>query len=44
MLLEVPGGSDYTGADCKGWMQEAGFFAMRVAPLTGADSMAIGIK
>jgi hypothetical protein len=44
MLLETPGGFDYTGADCKGWMQEAGFSAMRVEPLTGADSMVIGIK
>lgn len=44
MLLETPGGFDYTGADCKGWMQEAGFSAMRVELLTGADSMVIGIK
>lgn len=44
MRLETPGGFDYTGADCKGWMQEAGFSTMRVEPLTGADSMVIGIK
>jgi precorrin-6B methylase 2 len=44
MLLETPGGFDYTGADCKGWMQEAGFSAARVEPLTGADSMVIGIR
>ena len=44
MLLETPGGFDYTGADCKGWMEEAGFSATRVEPLTGADSMVVGIK
>ena len=25
MLIETPGGFDYTGADCRAWMQEAGF-------------------
>ena len=25
MLIETPGGFDYTGADCRGWMKEAGF-------------------
>ena len=25
MLIETPGGFDYTGADCAGWMKEAGF-------------------
>ena len=25
MLIETPGGFDYTGADCRGWMAEAGF-------------------
>ncbi|MDE2365508.1 MAG: methyltransferase [Betaproteobacteria bacterium] len=44
MLIETPGGFDYTGADCMGWMREAGFSAMRVETLIGADSMVIGIK
>jgi hypothetical protein len=44
MLIETPGGFDYTGADCMGWMREAGFSATRVEPLTGSDSMVIGIK
>jgi hypothetical protein len=44
MLIETPGGFDYTGADCRGWMQEAGFSATRVEPLVGPDSMVIGIK
>ncbi len=44
MLIETPGGFDYTGADCVGWMKEAGFSATRVEPLVGPDSMVIGIK
>ncbi len=44
MLIETPGGFDYTGADCTGWMREAGFTATRVEPLVGPDSMVIGIK
>ena len=44
MLIETPGGFDYTGADCSGWMREAGFSATRVEPLVGPDSMVIGIK
>jgi hypothetical protein len=44
MLIETPGGFDYTGADCSGWMKDAGFSTTRVEPLIGPDSMAIGIK
>lgn len=44
MLIETPDGFDYTGAQCQGWMKEAGFKQVRVEPLTGADSMAVGIK
>ena len=44
MLIETPGGFDYTGADCSAWMKEAGFSATRVEPLVGPDSMVIGIK
>lgn len=44
MLIETPGGFDYTGADCEGWMKEAGFTSTRVEPLVGPDSMVIGIK
>ena len=44
MLIETPGGFDYTGADCIGWMKEAGFTSMRVEPLVGPDSMVIAIK
>jgi hypothetical protein len=44
MLIETPGGFDYTGADCSGWMREAGFSSTRVEPLVGPDSMVVGIK
>lgn len=44
MLIETPGGFDYTGADCIGWMKEAGFRECRVEHLVGPDSMVIGIK
>ena len=44
MLIETPGGFDYSGADCMGWMKEAGFSETRVEHLVGPDSMAIGIK
>ena len=44
MLIETPGGFDYSGADCIAWMQEAGFHDIRVEHLVGPDSMVIGIK
>ena len=44
MLIETPGGFDYTGAECIRWMREAGFKDCRVEHLTGPDSMVIGIK
>jgi cyclopropane fatty-acyl-phospholipid synthase-like methyltransferase len=44
MLIETPGGFDYTGADCEAWMREAGFRNTRVEHLTGPDSMVIGLK
>ena len=44
MLIETDGGFDYTGADCIGWMKEAGFAEARVEHLVGPDSMVIGIK
>jgi hypothetical protein len=44
MLIETPAGFDFTGADCRGWMTEAGFSATRVVPLVGPDSMVIGTK
>ncbi|HYG80556.1 MAG TPA: methyltransferase, partial [Pyrinomonadaceae bacterium] len=44
MLIETPGGFDYTGADCSGWMRDAGFSQTRVERLVGPDSMVVGIK
>ncbi len=44
MLIETPGGFDYTGADCQGWLQEAGFRETRVEHLVGPDSMVVGVK
>ncbi|TLD68871.1 methyltransferase [Phragmitibacter flavus] len=44
MLIETPGGFDYTGADCVGWMQQAGFRLCRVEHLVGPDSMVVGFK
>ncbi len=44
MLIETPGGFDYTGADCCSWMREAGFQETHVQPLVGPDSMVVGIK
>ena len=44
MLVETPGGFDYTGADCQKWLREAGFRETCVEHLIGPDSMVIGIK
>jgi hypothetical protein len=44
MLIETPGGFDYTGADCIGWMKEAGFKDAYVEHLVGPDSMVVGFK
>ena len=44
MLIETYDGFDYTGADCQGWLAEAGFRESRVEHLLGPDSMVVGIK
>ncbi|HEX8120491.1 MAG TPA: methyltransferase [Solirubrobacteraceae bacterium] len=44
MLIETPGGYDFTGADCRDWMQQVGFGETRVESLVGPDSMVVGIK
>ncbi|MEV5507392.1 acetylserotonin O-methyltransferase [Streptomyces orinoci] len=44
MLIETPGGFDYTGADCRAWLAEAGFRESRVQHLAGAESMVVGRK
>jgi hypothetical protein len=44
MLIETPSGFDYTAADCRSWMAETGFRDTYAEPLTGPDSMVVGIK
>jgi hypothetical protein len=44
MLIETRGGFDFTGADCIGWMKEAGFSDARVVPLAGPHSAVIATK
>jgi SAM-dependent methyltransferase len=44
MLIETPGGFDYTGADCLLWLREAGFAEAQVEPLVGPYALAVGIK
>jgi hypothetical protein len=44
MLIETPGGFDYTGAECVGWMKKTGFRKMSVHHLAGPESMVVGIK
>ncbi len=44
MLIETPGGFDFTGADCQPWLREAGFSRTSQHHLVGPDSMVIGIK
>jgi SAM-dependent methyltransferase len=44
MLIETHGGFDFTGADCRRWMKEAGFSRTKVEALTGPDGMVVGYK
>jgi hypothetical protein len=44
MLIETRDGFDYTGADCQGWLRDAGFKQTRVEHLAGPDSMVVGVK
>jgi SAM-dependent methyltransferase len=44
MLIETHGGFDFTGADCRTWMKDAGFSRTRVEPLAGPDGMVVGFK
>ena len=44
MLIETPGGFDYTGTECIGWMKQAGFKEAYVEHLVGPDSMVVGFK
>lgn len=44
MLIETPGGFDYTGADCIAWMKDVGFKEARVEHLVGPDFMVVAVK
>ncbi len=44
MLIETRGGFDFTGADCIGWMRQAGFSDARTVHLAGPYSAVIGTK
>lgn len=44
MLIETHEGFDFTGADCRGWTEDAGFRETHVHHLAGPDSMVVAIK
>lgn len=44
MLIETPGGFDYSPAQCEEWLKEAGFKDIRFEPLTPTHMMGIGVK
>ncbi len=44
MLIELPGGFDYTGRQFDAWAREAGFQSTEIVPLAGPASAAIAFK
>jgi hypothetical protein len=44
MLIETHGRFDFTGADCRKWVKDAGFKCTRVERLAGLDGMLVGFK
>ncbi len=44
MLIELPGGFDYSAADCCSWMRDVGFREAYGEHLGGPDSMVVGVK
>jgi SAM-dependent methyltransferase len=44
MLIETAGGFEYTGAECKDWLRQAGFQEIRTEPLGDVHTAVIGIK
>jgi hypothetical protein len=44
MLIELPGGFDYTGAQFDTWCRRAGFSGTEIVPLAGPASAAIAYK
>jgi SAM-dependent methyltransferase len=44
MLIETPGGFDFTGAEACAWLRDARFKTATVEPLVGWDSMIVATK
>ena len=44
MLIETPGGFDYSGADFRSWCAEAGFTRFETIHLAGPSSAAVAYK
>lgn len=44
MLIETPGGFDYTAADLRGWLADAGFHDPQTEHLAGPESMVWAVK
>jgi precorrin-6B methylase 2 len=44
MLIETDEGFDYTPAQCRQWLADAGFREVRTEHLAGPDSMCVGVK
>lgn len=44
MRLVTPGGSEYSAADCTGWLTAAGFTDITAEPLVGPDMVVTGRK
>jgi cyclopropane fatty-acyl-phospholipid synthase-like methyltransferase len=44
MLIELPGGFDYTGAQFDAWSRDAGFERTEIVPLAGPASAAIAYR
>ncbi|KAA8886219.1 methyltransferase [Nocardia colli] len=44
MLVETKGGFDYTAAECRDWLEQAGFSQSYVEPLVGPESMIVAVK
>ena len=44
MLIETAGGFEYTGAECRNWMKQAGFREIRIEPLGDLHTAVIGTK
>jgi SAM-dependent methyltransferase len=44
MLIETPGGFEYTARQCESWLRDAGFVDTSQGPLAGPDTLVIGHK